>query len=125
MNSYAGTADELAQRDHAHDHGDHGDHHGPAPGLMRWVTTTNHKDIGTLYLWFSLIMFFIGGAMALIIRTELFQPGLQIVDPHFFNQMTTMHALVMIFGAVMPAFVGLANWMLPMMVARRTWRCRA
>ncbi len=94
----------------------HDDHHGPAPGLMRWVTTTNHKDIGTLYLWFSLIMFFIGGAMALVIRAELFQPGLQVVDPHFFNQMTTLHALVMIFGVVMPAFVGLANWMVPMMI---------
>jgi cytochrome c oxidase subunit 1 len=94
---------------------DHHDH-GPAPGLMRWVTTTNHKDIGTLYLWFSLIMFFIGGAMALVIRSELFQPGLQVVDPQFFNSMTTMHALVMIFGVVMPAFVGLANWMLPMMI---------
>ena len=100
----------IAESDH------HDDHHGPAPGLMRWVTTTNHKDIGTLYLWFSLIMFFIGGLMALIIRTELFQPGLQIVDPQFFNSMTTMHALIMIFGVVMPAFVGLANWMLPIMV---------
>lgn len=98
-----------------HDDGDH-DHHGPAPGLMRWVTTTNHKDIGTLYLWFSLIMFFIGGAMALVIRAELFQPGIQIVDPMFFNSMTTMHAIVMIFGVVMPAFVGLANWMIPMMI---------
>ncbi|MDE0095467.1 MAG: cytochrome c oxidase subunit I [Gammaproteobacteria bacterium] len=96
-------------------HDDHHDH-GPAPGLMRWVTTTNHKDIGTLYLWFSLIMFFIGGAMALVIRTELFQPGLQVVDPQFFNTMTTMHALVMIFGVIMPAFVGLANWMVPIMV---------
>jgi len=95
-------------------HDDHG--HGPAPGLMRWVTTTNHKDIGTLYLWFSLLMFFIGGLMALVIRTELFQPGLQVVDPHFFNQMTTMHALIMIFGVVMPAFVGLANWMIPIMI---------
>ncbi len=80
------------------------------------MLTTNHKDIGTLYLLFSLMMFFIGGAMALVIRAELFQPGLQIVDPHFFNQMTTLHALVMIFGAVMPAFVGLANWLIPMMV---------
>jgi len=96
-------------------HDDH-DHHGPAPGYMRWITTTNHKDIGTLYLWFSLIMFFIGGAMALIIRAELFQPGIQIVDPMFFNSMTTMHAIVMIFGVVMPAFVGLANWMIPMMI---------
>lgn len=99
-----------------HDHHDDHDHHGPAPGLMRWVTTTNHKDIGTLYLWFSLLMFFIGGAMALIIRAELFQPGIQIVDPMFFNSMTTLHAIVMIFGVVMPAFVGLANWMIPMMI---------
>ncbi|HHW75482.1 MAG TPA: cytochrome c oxidase subunit I [Xanthomonadaceae bacterium] len=94
---------------------EHG-HAEPPRGLTRWLITTNHKDIGTLYLLFSLTMFFIGGAMALIIRAELFQPGLQIVDPHFFNQMTTMHALVMIFGAVMPAFVGLANWLIPMMI---------
>ena len=103
-----------AADDHGHDHDHH--EHGPAPGLMRWVTTTNHKDIGTLYLWFSLVMFFIGGAMALVIRAELFQPGIQIVDPMFFNSMTTMHAIVMIFGVVMPAFVGLANWMIPMMI---------
>ncbi len=96
-------------------HEEHHDH-GPEKGLKRWLFTTNHKDIGTLYLVFSLLMFFVGGAMAMVIRAELFQPGLQFVDPAFFNQMTTMHALVMIFGAVMPAFVGLANWMLPMMV---------
>ncbi|MFA7388186.1 MAG: cbb3-type cytochrome c oxidase subunit I, partial [Thiohalobacteraceae bacterium] len=91
-------------------------HHGPAKGLSRWLFTTNHKDIGTLYLLFSLLMFFVGGTMAMVIRLELFQPGLQFVDPMFFNSMTTMHALVMIFGAVMPAFVGLANWLIPMMV---------
>ena len=67
----------------------HDAHHEEHPsGLMRWVTTTNHKDIGTLYLWFSFIMFLTGGAMAMIIRAELFAPGLQIVDPEFFNQMT-------------------------------------
>jgi len=103
----------LGTASHALDH-DHD--HGPPRGLTRWLLTTNHKDIGTLYLLFSLLMFFIGGTMALIIRAELFQPGLQIVNPHFFNEMTTMHALVMIFGAVMPAFVGLANWLIPMMV---------
>jgi cytochrome c oxidase subunit 1 len=54
--------------------------------------------------------------MAMIIRLELFQPGMQWVDPQFFNSMSTMHALVMIFGAVMPAFVGLANWLIPMMI---------
>ena len=92
-------------------------HHDEHPaGLMRWLTTTNHKDIGTLYLVFALTMLFVGGAMALVIRAELFQPGLQIVNPHFFNQMTTLHALVMIFGAVMPAFTGFANWQIPLMI---------
>ena len=95
----------------------HDTHHEEHPsGLMRWVTTTNHKDIGTLYLLFALLMFIVGGAMAMIIRAELFEPGLQFVEPQFFNSMTTMHALVMIFGAVMPAFVGLANWLIPMMI---------
>ncbi|WP_041521994.1 cytochrome c oxidase subunit I [Gilvimarinus agarilyticus] len=90
--------------------------HGPAKGFTRWLYTTNHKDIGSMYLWFSFAMFFLGGMFALVIRAELFQPGLQIVEPNFFNQMTTMHGLVMVFGAVMPAFVGLANWMVPLMI---------
>lgn len=61
-------------------------------------------------------MFLLGGSFAMVIRAELFQPGLQIVEPAFFNQMTTMHGLIMVFGAVMPAFVGLANWMIPLMI---------
>ena len=96
--------------DHAHDD------HGPAKGLKRWLFATNHKDIGTMYLIFSFAMFLVGGLMALVIRSELAIPGLQFVHPEFFNSMTTMHALIMVFGAVMPAFVGLANWMIPMMV---------
>jgi cytochrome c oxidase subunit 1 len=95
----------------AHEHHDHG-----LTGWRRWVYATNHKDIGTLYLIFACAMFFLGGAMALVIRLELFQPGLQFVDPGFFNSMTTMHALLMIFGGVMPAWTGLANWMIPMQV---------
>ncbi len=102
----------VAEHDDHHDDHDH----GPQKGLLRWIITTNHKDIGTLYLLFALAMFFIGGIMALVIRAELFEPGLQFVEPQFFNSMTTMHALVMVFGAVMPAFVGLANWMIPMMI---------
>ena len=104
------TAIHAAQVDH-----DHGDHK-PSGFLDRWLFTTNHKDIGTLYLIFSLTMFMIGGSMAMIIRAELFMPGLQLVEPDFFNQMTTMHALIMVFGAVMPAWVGFANWLIPMMV---------
>jgi len=99
-----------------HGHAHHG-HHGHHPsGIMRWVMTTNHKDIGTMYLWFSFIMFMVGGAMAMVVRAELFQPGLQVVQPDFFNSMTTMHGLIMVFGAIMPAFVGFANWQIPMMI---------
>ncbi|GGA48682.1 cytochrome c oxidase subunit I [Dyella nitratireducens] len=102
---------------HAATHDEHHDeHHEHQNFFQRWVMSTNHKDIGTLYLVFSLLMFFIGGSFAMVIRAELFKPGLQLVQPYFFNEMTTMHALVMIFGAVMPAFVGLGNWMIPMMV---------
>src|SRR6266702_4229214 len=95
----------------AHDDHDHKPH-----GWRRWVYATNHKDIGTMYLVFACSMFFIGGFMAMLIRLELFKPGLQFFDPQFFNSMTTMHALIMIFGAVMPAWTGLANWMIPMQI---------
>jgi cytochrome c oxidase subunit 1 len=60
-----------------HDH----DSHGHPTGWMRWVTTTNHKDIGTMYLWFSFVMFLVGGAMSLILRAELFAPGCSTCRP--------------------------------------------
>lgn len=114
MSSAADTNHDVAHDHDSHDHDDH--HHAPPSGIKRWLFTTNHKDIGTLYLWFAFIMFLVGGAMAMVIRAELFQPGLQIVEPNFFNQMTTVHGLIMVFGAVMPAFTGLANWLVPMMI---------
>ena len=100
------------------------EHHHYEPGhektlwakIARWVLTTNHKDIGTLYLWLSFIMFFVAGGMALLIRTELFMPGARFISPEFFNQMTTMHGLIMVFGVVMPALTGLANWQIPLMI---------
>ena len=96
---------------------DHHDAHGHKQGFIeRWFFSTNHKDIGTLYLGFAFLMAIIGAAFSVVIRTELAIPGLQAVSPHFFNQMTTMHGLIMVFGAVMPAFVGLANWMIPLMI---------
>ena len=58
--------------------GEHHDH--KMTGLKRWLYTTNHKDIGSMYLWFSFIMLLVGGAMAMVIRAELFQPGLQIIE---------------------------------------------
>ncbi len=84
--------------------------------ILRWVLTTNHKEIGTLYLCLSFTLFLIGGTMAMIFRLELAQPGLQFVTADFYNQMVTLHGLIMVFGAVMPAFVGLANWLIPMMI---------
>ena len=86
---------------HAGDHADH-DHHGAPYGWRRGVFATNHKDIGTMYLLFSFTMFMVGGVLALLIRAELFQPGLQFVNPQLFNQLTTMHGLIMVFGAIMP-----------------------
>jgi cytochrome c oxidase subunit 1 len=91
------------------------DAHAPH-GIKRWLFSTNHKDIGTLYLWFSFIMFLVGGASAMLIRAELFKPGMTLISPELFNQLTTMHGLIMVFGAVMPAFVGFANWNIPLMI---------
>ena len=109
MSTVSTTHDHTHAHDHAHD--DHTPH-----GWRRWLFATNHKDIGTMYLIFSFISLLAGGTMALGIRLELFQPGLQFFRPEFFNQLTTMHGLVMVFGAIMPAFVGFANWMVPLQI---------
>ena len=91
---------------------------GPAPlrAVRRWLFTTSHKDIGTLYLVLSLVMLFAGGLLALLIRAELFEPGMQLMRPIFYNSLVTMHGLTMIFLVIMPALVGLANWQIPMMI---------
>jgi cytochrome c oxidase subunit 1 len=107
MTTVAGSPDYAHGEGHAHD---------TPHGWRRWLFATNHKDIGTLYLWFATAMFMEGGILALLIRLELFQPGLQFFSPERYNQFVTLHGLVMIFGAIMPAFVGFANWMIPLQV---------
>jgi len=104
----------LGSGPHPADHDDHA--HGRPHGWQRWVLSTNHKDIGTMYLLFAFTMFMVGGVLAMLIRAELFEPGLQFFNPELFNQLTTMHGLIMIFGAIMPAFVGFANWMIPLQI---------
>src|SRR5690606_34783402 len=98
--------------DHDHDPAPH----GAEQGCRRWVFATNRKDIGTMYRVFSPAMLLEGGALALLLRTELFAPGLQFFRPELFNQFTTMHGLIMIFGSLMPAFVVFANWMIPLQI---------
>jgi cytochrome c oxidase subunit 1 len=79
--------------------------HAAPRGWKRWVYSTNHKDIGTMYLVFSVMCGFLGGALSVAMRAELAHPGLQIFagDPHLFNVMVTAHGLIMIFFVLMPA----------------------
>jgi len=101
----------------AHDgHAAH-EHHTPT-GWRRFVYSTNHKDIGTMYLVFAMVAGVIGGLMSIAIRMELQFPGLQIFpSSHEFNVFTTNHGLIMIFFMVMPAMIGgFGNWMVPLMI---------
>ncbi len=86
-------------------------------GLYEWLTTTDHKKIGIMYIISSFIFFLIGGLLALGVRTELAQPGLQFVSNEgIYNQLFTMHATVMIFLFVIPMLAGFGNYVVPLMI---------
>ena len=97
----------------AHDHHDH-----KPPFLVRWFASTNHKDIGTLYLLFSVVAGLIGGLFSVIMRMELQDPGMDYVaDGQQWNVFITAHGLIMVFFVVMPALIGgFGNWFVPLMI---------
>ncbi|MDE9366409.1 cbb3-type cytochrome c oxidase subunit I, partial [Luteipulveratus sp. YIM 133132] len=89
----------------------------PGQTVIKWVTTTDHKVIGNLYFITSFAFFLLGGVLALLIRAELFDPGLQIVDnKEQFNQLFTMHGTIMLLLFATPLFAGFANALMPLQI---------
>ena len=101
-----------------HDDAHGGDHAHHPTGWRRYVYSTNHKDIGTMYLIFAVCAGIIGGFFSMMMRAELMFPGLQIFhEPHQYNVFVTGHGLIMVFFMIMPAMIGgFGNWLVPLMI---------
>ncbi|WP_375546692.1 aa3-type cytochrome oxidase subunit I [Streptomyces gossypii] len=88
----------------------------PGRKVIQWMTTTDHKTIGTLYLVTTFAFFIFGGALALIMRAELARPGIQLVSHEQFNQAFTLHGTIMLLMFATPLFAGFANWIMPLQI---------
>ena len=90
------------------------------PGILGWIMTTDHKRIGLLYFWTTLVLFGAGGAEALIIRTQLIGPNQNVVGPSTYDELFTMHGITMIFFFIIPMTTGaFGNYLLPLMIGAR------
>jgi len=90
---------------------------GKRKGIMAWLTTTDHKRIGLLYLWSIMVFFIVGGILGETMRTELFKPGQQFYGPQTYNAIFTLHGLIMIFLIVIPGLtVVFGNFVMPIMI---------
>ncbi|MFV0369748.1 MAG: cytochrome c oxidase subunit I [Hyphomicrobiaceae bacterium] len=94
------------------------DHHDHPTGWRRWLLSTNHKDIGTMYMIFAMMAGVVGGLLSIGMRMELQEPGLQYFqNGHMFNVFVTAHGIIMVFFMVMPATMGgFGNWFMPLMI---------
>ena len=91
----------------------------PAPGWVGWVTTTDHKRVGVMYLVTAFAFMMLGGVEALLMRTQLAEPGNTLLTPERYNQVLTLHGTTMVFLVVMPLWAGLANYLVPLQVGAR------
>ena len=85
-------------------------------GKLLWIASTDHKQLGIMYLWLALFFFVIGGLEAMAIRAQLALPDNDLISPELYNQIFTMHGTTMIFLVLMPAMVGLATYLIPLMI---------
>ncbi len=88
-------------------------------GLLQWIATVDHKQIGLLYLATTIFFFCVGGLEAGLMRIQLAQPGMQFLSPDAYNQIFTMHGTTMVFLVVMPMLIGFANYLVPLMIGAR------
>jgi cytochrome c oxidase subunit I+III len=90
------------------------------PGLLGWLMTTDHKRIGLLYFWTTLVLFAAGGAEALVMRTQLAVPNNHVVSPSTYDELFTMHGITMIFFFIIPMTTGaFGNYLIPLMIGAR------